>query len=319
MNKFAHRSRVALAGSLTLGLVVCGYAPALWAQKIERDPTVSSVPVPPKLVPPPPSPVLPRLSAAQIVDKNVAARGGAAKWHAVQAITMSGQMDAGGKVPTSLPYTWQMKRPNKQRLAIEFAGQTALQIFDGVHGWKLRPFLNRGDAEPYSAEELEKTAESQGLDGPLVDYAAKGNKIELDGTENVDGVATYRLKLINKQGHTSHIWINGTTFLEAKVEGHPRRFDGVMREVDTYMSDYRSVDGLLIPYAADTRVQGVKSSHKMTVEKVALNPKLDDALFAKPASVPIKQKVFALSNAPSATRPNADTPGTPGPEAPTAH
>jgi hypothetical protein len=310
MNKEAKMSKLSLASYLALGLAVAGYAPVALAIKVERDPTASPVATPPKVAPPAvaPAPVLPKLTAAQIVDKNVAARGGLAKWRAVQSVTLSGKMDAGGKVDTQLPYTAQMKRPNKQRLAIEFAGQTALQVFDGDKGWKLRPYLNRADPEPFSEDELGKTREGQGFEGPLIDYATKGNKVELEGTETVDGKATYRLKLTNKQGHANHIWIDGTTFLEAKVEDNPRRFDGKMRPVETYLSDYQTVDGVVIPFLSETRIQGVRSTHKMTVEKVALNGKMDDALFTKPSPAVLPpRKVFTVAAASGASSPAANS------------
>jgi len=291
-------SKLSLASYLALGLAVGGYTPVAVAVKVVRDPTISPVATPPKAAPKAvaPAPVLPKLTAAEIVDKNVAARGGLSKWRAVQSMTLSGKMDAGGKVDTQLPYTAQMKRPNKQRLEIEFAGQTALQVFDGQRGWKLRPYLNRADPEPFSEDELSKTQEGQGFEGPLIDYAAKGNKVELEGTETVDGTATYRLKVTNKQGHASHIWIDGKTFLEAKIEDHPHRIDGKMRPVETYLSDYHSIDGVLIPYLSETRVQGVRATHKLTVEKVALNSKLDDALFGKPSPAVLPpKKVFTVA------------------------
>lgn len=308
-------SKMSLAGCIALGLA-CGYAPVAMAVKVQRDSTVSPYATPPKPAPAvvAPAPVLPKLTAAQIVDKNVAARGGLNKWHAVQSMTVSGKMDAGGKVDTQLPYTVQMKRPNKQRLAIEFAGQTALQVFDGEKGWKLRPYLNRAEPEPFSEEELSKTQESQGFDGALIDYAAKGNKVELAGTETVEGKATYRLKVTNSRAHANHIWIDGTTFLEAKIEDHPRRFDGKMRTVATYLSDYHSVDGVLIPYSSETRVEGVHSTHKMTIEKVAINTKLDDALFAKPSPAVLpERRTFTVAAA------GAPTPApAPGGNAPAA-
>jgi outer membrane lipoprotein-sorting protein len=308
MNKEAKMSKLSLTGYIVLGLAVGWYAPVAMAVKVQRDPTVSPLATPPKAAPaviaPPPS--LPKLTAAQIADKNVAARGGLRQWRAVQSMTLSGKMDAGGKVDTQLPYTVQMKRPNKQRLAIEFAGQTSLQVFDGEKGWKLRPFLNRADPEPFSEDEISKTREGQGFEGPLIDYAAKGNKVELEGTETVDGKATYRLKVTNTQGHANHIWIDGSTFLEVKIEGRRHRIDGRMRAVETYLSDYQTVDGVKIPYLSETRVQGVRMSHKMTVEKAALNTKLDDALFAKPnpAVLPAK-RVFTVAAAARTSSPDA--------------
>jgi hypothetical protein len=309
MNKEAKMSKisnVSLAGYIAMGFVVGCYSPFAMAVKVERDPTVSPLATPPKAKPAvvAPAPSLPKLTAAQIVDRNVAARGGLSKWRAVQSMTLSGKMDAGGKVDTQLPYTVQMKRPNKQRLAIEFGGQTALQVFDGEKGWKLRPYLNRADPEPFSEDEISKTREGQGFEGPLIDYAAKGNKVELEGTETVDGKATYRLKVTNEQGHANHIWIDGMTFLEAKIEGHPHRFDGKMRPVDTYLSDYQTVDGVRIPFLSETRVQGVRVSHKMTVEKAALNTKLDDALFAKPSPAVLPAKrVFTVAAAAGTSSP----------------
>ena len=42
------------------------------------------------------------LSAAQIVDKNVAARGGLQAWRAVQTLSLQGKMGAGGNLRASL-------------------------------------------------------------------------------------------------------------------------------------------------------------------------------------------------------------------------
>jgi hypothetical protein len=303
MKKDATMSKLSLASYLALSLAVCWYAPEAAAVKVERDPTVSANPVPPpkkaEAQAVAPAPDLPKLTAAQIADKNVAARGGLTAWRAVQSIKMTGRMEVGAKADKELPFTLQMKRPNKQRLAIEFAGQTAVQVFDGKNGWKLRPFLNRPDPEPFSAEELSKTEDGPGIDGLLVDYAAKGSKIELEGTETVEDKATYRLKLTNKQGHSSHIWIDGTSFLEAKIESHPRRLDGRMHPVETYLRDYRSVDGLMIPYVSETKLQGVAKSHKMTVENVALNLALDEALFAKPAPAAVAMAPAAALKPPT--------------------
>src|SRR5882757_4301599 len=38
-----------------------------------------------------------KLTADQIVDKNIAARGGLAAWRGVQTLSWSGKMDAGGR------------------------------------------------------------------------------------------------------------------------------------------------------------------------------------------------------------------------------
>ena len=258
-----------------------------------------------------------RLSAAQIVDKNVAARGGLQAWRAVQTLSLQGKMGAGGNrratlpVPTAnpkelanilprrpaeevqLPFLLEMKRPRKVRVELQFHGQTAVQVYDGANGWKVRPFLNRQEVEPFSPEELKLASSQEELDGPLVDYAAKGTHVELDGTEKVEGRDTYKIKVIEKTGHTFHVWIDAQTFLEAKVEGLPRHLDGTDHAVEVYYRDYRTVDGLQIPSVMETRVLsagknalGVRDTpvppEKILIDKVVVNPKVEEKLFSKP-------------------------------------
>jgi len=223
------------------------------------------------------------LTASQVIDRNVAAKGGLQAWRSVQTISFSGKMDAGGKSKTQLPFVLEKKRPRKTRVELAFKNDTAVQVYDGVNGWKLRPYLGRKTVESYSADELKAAGFESELDGPLVDYAAKGNKVELEGVEKIENQDAYRLKVTMKGGLVQHIWLDAETFLEVKVEGTPRRMDKTMRPVSIYLRDYRSVSGLKVPYVIETAVQGNKDTHKMLIESVAVNPKLDDALFAKPS------------------------------------
>ena len=52
--------------------------------------------------------------------------------------------------------------------------------------------------------------------------------------------------------------------------------------MSTLLRDYRAVNGLQIPYVIETAVDGVKQTEKIRIEKVVVNPKLEDSLFAKP-------------------------------------
>jgi hypothetical protein len=259
----------------------------------------------------------PNISAATIVDRNVAARGGLQAWRSVQTISMEGKLGAGGNQRTAipvpspdkkvikqalpsrpaeeaqLPFLMEMKRSRKMRLELQFNGQTAIQVFDGTDGWKLRPFLNRRVVEPFTPEEIKAASRQTDLDGPLVDYLVKGTQIELEGMEKVENRNTYRLKLKMKTGETMHVWIDAQSFLEAKIEGQPRRLDGTDHLVEVYYRDYRPVNGLQIPFILETKVLPVSKTalglrdtpvppEKIAIDKVTINPKLEDSLFAKP-------------------------------------
>jgi len=266
---------------------------------------------------------LPALTAAQIVDRNVAARGGLEAWRAVKTMSLAGKLGAGGNQRATLqtkeqvalprgkggapaatpsrpaqevqlPFLMELERPRKMRFELEFAGQTAIQVYDGVHGWKLRPFLNRRVVEPFTDDELRLSSGQADLDGPLVDYAAKGTRIELVGMDKVEGRDTYKVKMTAKSGQALHVWIDAQTFLEAKIEGQPRRMDGTDHPTEVYFRDYRPVEGLQIPFVRETRVLPVAKTatglpdvpvppERINIEKVVLNPKFDEAVFRKPA------------------------------------
>lgn len=246
----------------------------------------------------------PQLSVAQIVEKNVNARGGLEHWRSVQALEMKGKLQAGGNrratipVPgtktspeikmnrpteqAELPFVMELSRGRKQRLEIQFNGQTAVQVYDGTQGWKVRPFLNRHEVEKFTADELKAAAQQSDLDGFLIDYAAKGSKVEMDGVEQVEGHSAYKLKVTDKNGYTRHVWVDAENFLEVKVEGTPRRLDGKYHPVAVFLRDYRSVNGLMMPYLMETTVEGVRDSEKIKFEEIVSNPKLDATQFAMP-------------------------------------
>jgi len=261
---------------------------------------------------------VPSLTAQQIVDRNAAARGGAAAWQRVHSMTLAGKMDVGkqrkdggeiagntlktreqvrsearlaalgkGKgaaAPTiiQLPFQMDLARPVKSHLEVPFQGQTAVQVYDGKNGWKLRPFLGRHEVESFTPDELKIAASQQELDGALINHAAKGTSVALDGTETLEGRNTYRLKLTYKTGEVRHLWIDAQTFLDAKIEAAPRRWDGKTRTVVTYFRDYKPVDGLMIAHRLETRIEGVPGAENIYVDRVALNPTLAASVFAKP-------------------------------------
>jgi hypothetical protein len=258
-----------------------------------------------------------KLTAAQIVERNVAARGGLQAWRRVQTLSMAGKVGAGGDqraighIPlpdkrtgkalasqrlaeeAQLPFVMKLQRPRKVRLEVQFKGQTAVQVYDGVTGWKRRPYLNRNDVESYSAEELKAASLQPDLDGLLIDYAAKGNTVELVDTEKVEDRDAYNLKVTTKNGYTTHMWIDAKTFLEAKIEGQPRRLDGIDHPVEVYYRDFREVNGLQIPFVLETRVLPVSKPgspardstpvvEKIVIESVQVNPSFDRTLFSRP-------------------------------------
>ncbi|MFC5475525.1 hypothetical protein [Paraherbaspirillum soli] len=225
----------------------------------------------------------PGLSVAQIVEKNVVARGGAEAWRKIQTMVWQGHVESANSAVPTLPFALEMKRPNKTRFQITALNQMAVRVFDGTQGWKLRPaHSGKLDLQPYTPEEVKFAQEEQVIDGPLIDHEQKGVAVSLDGVDDVEGRKSYRLNVRLPSGVSHHMWIDAQTFLDIKYDRETRNPKGQPVTVSVFYRNYQSVEGLQIPLLIETGVGATPRTNKLVIEKVALNPPLDDWRFAKP-------------------------------------
>ena len=230
----------------------------------------------------------------EIVKKTIDARGGIEKIKAVQSERITGQILFAQGVAGTL--TLELKRPHKLYSEISVEGQKVLRVYDGKSaGWTVNPFTeNKGVAE-MSAEELKEMPDESDGDGPLVDYKAKGSKVELVGKEDAQGKPVYRLKITGKSGEVRSYLIDGTTFLTTKWEGIRKVGDQDLPWECT-LSDYREVQGLKFPFKIDQGSPGTEYRQTLTVDKIEINPKIEESHFAKP-TVPEAPKASATPEA----------------------
>jgi outer membrane lipoprotein-sorting protein len=225
------------------------------------------------------------LSAEQIVEKNVAARGGLDAWRKVQTMVWFGHVDSANAPAQDLPFVLALKRPNKTRFELTVLNRNSVRVFDGKEGWKLSPSTMGGpNLRPYTMDESTSARDEQVIDGPLIDHEAKGVSITLEGVDKVDGHDAYRLAAKLPSGVTRHVWIDAETFLDVKVDREVRGPRGQRVIVEVSYSNYRNVDGLQIPLTIESGATASANKDKLMIDKVSLNPPLEDVIFAKPAS-----------------------------------
>jgi len=83
--------------------------------------------------------------------------------------------------------------------------------------------------------------------------------------------------------HSRPVVPGGKQELDAAAGGHAcESRTRSVANTSLYCRDYKPVNGWMVPYVLETKVQAVKQSHKMTIESLVMNPKLDDSLFAVP-------------------------------------
>src|SRR6266436_2287924 len=121
--------------------------------------------------------------------------------------------------------------------------------------------------------------------GPLLDYKSKGNQIELVGKDKVDDKDVWRLKLTTKNGDARFYLFDANSFLLLKWEGK-RKYQDQELPVESHFSDYREVGGVKFAFAIDSGSSAADLTQKIRIEKVELNPDLNDTEFGKPSAPP---------------------------------
>jgi outer membrane lipoprotein-sorting protein len=225
------------------------------------------------------------LTVDEILAKNIAAKGGAEKINAVKSVRFSGKMAMMGM---EAPFTMTKKRPDMLKMEFTIQGMTGQQAFDGTNGWMLMPFMGKKEAEALSGDMLRELKEQADFDGPFVDSAKKGYKVELLGKADVEGTPAHKIKLTSKEGNETTVYLDAETFLELKIEAK-RKMQGQEIEGETTFGNYQEVEGLTFPFSIDIKAKGAPAGQTITIEKAEINPAIDDATFKMPAKAPAAQ------------------------------
>ncbi len=222
-------------------------------------------------------------TADEVVNKYLEATGGVEKWKSVKSMKME------GKVPTpngEFPLIILLKGPNKSKVVVNVQGKELVQAaYDGETGWSLNPFAGGTDAVKLD-EEQTKELKDQELEDALIDYKKKGHAITLEGKEEIDGVQCYKIKLEKNKNNdkddvTEIRYFDAENAVLIMSKSYLRSGPGKGTEIQNFVSDYQEVNGLMVPFSMDQRVNG-NSVSKITFTKILMNENLDDSVFAFP-------------------------------------
>jgi len=221
------------------------------------------------------------ISVDELVAKNLEARGGAAKLHAIKTLKSSGKMVFDGGF--ELAFVAYRKAPDASRSEVSLQGLTAVQAWDGHEAWQISPFQGRKDPEKMSADDARALADDASIGGPLLDWQAAGSQLEYLGTEDVDGTEAHKLKVTRKNGDVEYVYLDPDHWLEIRKVSQ-RSVRGTQVETVEDYGDYEEVDGVYFPFSIASQSKADGNRQQLTIEKAEANVPLEDALFAFPAS-----------------------------------
>jgi hypothetical protein len=222
-------------------------------------------------------------TADELVQKNIAAKGGLEKIQAIKTVRMTGRLVAGGGFSAIIGQ--ENMRPNLVRETFSLQGMTQVQAYDGATGWQIQPFGGRKDPQLMGDDDMRDLLIDADFDGALVNYKAKGNTVEYLGIDTVDGDDALRLKVTLKNGDIIYYYLDPDTFLEIRKETQ-EFIRGSVRENTIDLGSYKPVAGVMFPFSI---ASGPKTDptqwQTVTIEKIEANVPLENSDFAVPASL----------------------------------
>jgi outer membrane lipoprotein-sorting protein len=173
------------------------------------------------------------------------------------------------------------KRPNMVRREITLpGGQKAITGFDGTVVWMQQ---GNGPAQELKGPAADTAKNESEFDSIFLDYKAKGTVIELIGKDTVNGRPCYHLRVVRKTGTAQQYYIDAETGLESKITAELGADTGQKGTIETELSDYRTVDGRVVPFKVRQLVNGVQAA-QITFDTVEFNVSVDDAIFRMPSA-----------------------------------
>lgn len=209
----------------------------------------------------------------EIIARNLEARGGVERLKVTTSVKITGTITAQGM---ELPMTSWAKRPNLLRRDTKFHDQVMVVAFDGKTVWGINPMMGP-DPQVMTGPQADMTRGDADFDPLFLDYREKGHRIELVGTEEIEGRRLHHLLVTKKNGQVDHYYLDAATDLEVRLVTTFER-DGMKAEVTTELSDYQEVDGFRIPFTMKQLLNG-KPMAEIRLEKVEFNVPVDDDLF----------------------------------------
>jgi hypothetical protein len=221
------------------------------------------------------------LTADDVIARYIKTVGGSDKIQSIKTLRRVGKFT--GDDGFEAVVVEESSRPNRVREEFSLQGMTGINAYDGVTGWKIDPFGGKKDPESLSEEEMRSIIEDSDFDEPLINYKAKGNKVELVGMDQVEGTDVYKLKVTLKSGDTRYYYMDTDSFVPIKYETK-RIIRGTPQESETTLGDYKQVGGWYLPFSMEIRQKGSSGSQKITLNKIEFNVPIDSTRYSRPKS-----------------------------------
>jgi outer membrane lipoprotein-sorting protein len=200
-----------------------------------------------------------------------------------------------GKIVTQgmeLPFVQKIVKTGKLRTEVEFQGNQMIQAYNGEEGWLVAPWTGSMDPQDMPEDQTASLKEQADFVGELWNWKEKVENLELEGKEDMEGTEVYKLKVTKKlelkEGETEeeakpeirYYYLDAENFVVLKIYVK-RMIRGQEMEVENYQSNFKEVEGYIMPHSIETRMGG-QTVTNISIESIKFNEEYDDSIFDRP-------------------------------------
>lgn len=215
------------------------------------------------------------LTAKEIVAKMIEAQGGQKSLEKIKDMTVTGTLEL-ITFGMSGPMTLYQKEPNKLRIDSELMGMIFTQAHDGATAWWTNPQTGSSEEMP---DQMAKDFKRKALDNDSTLHPEKyGITFNYKGKEKIEDKEYLVLEQIYSDGYKMTMYVDPNTYLTYKIKAMTLNEMGVEVETETYLTDYKKVEGIMVAHSRKTLMEGAEYT-KITIEKVSFNKGIEDSFF----------------------------------------
>ena len=205
----------------------------------------------------------------EVIAKHIEALGGKEKIEKIQNVVMEGTLTVQG-MPIAVTTT--VVQNKLMRNDITVGGMKNFDMTTDNEGWVFMRFQGMQKPEPKTAEDVKEGQSDLDLTGTLYNYAAKGNKVELLGKEDVEGTECFKIKANLATGKEETYFIDPASYMIVRSTSK-KKVNGQEVELTVDMSDYKDVDGVKMAFSVS------QAFGTVIMSSIKTNQPIDEKLY----------------------------------------
>lgn len=219
--------------------------------------------------------------ADTIIARHIDARGGGAALRAIRSLAFTQGRYSEPGYESDGKAEMRLMRPYHKLVGNPSLNPDFMEGYDG-EAWEW--FKDPGIVIRTTSAASEAIRHYADVEGPFLDYRAKGSTAELLGTEAIDGKPAYKVRLTMMDGYTTDSFFDAKTYmLVASRHTAAVHAFGTPVSSQTRFADFRKVAGVLFPFRSEeVEIATGKKLNAMQWGRIEANSSIPAAWFSPP-------------------------------------